>query len=209
VLSWNVFEAIKWITRCFPSRSSRWITQRIILFNSIFKSSEIQNSSKKLQHFIEEYLEPDGIFMIRMIANNASDFVATDLIKELWKRHYKNYKTKFINEPQDFDGIEMCEDPGIIIEPVQAKTQNHDEIRSRLINRNAVNSFELSKQFPSHQSEDNQLNNQLTHQPQQVLQIQNTNLVQDENIPFIITEQLINENNMRRRENQNHHSTKI
>ena len=78
--------------------------------------------SEKLKHFLDYYLEPvsiskiityiillsqkDGMFLIRMIGNNSSDFVATDLIKELWKLHYKKYD--FSLEPQDLiTGIEL------------------------------------------------------------------------------------------------------
>ena len=43
----------------------------------------------RLKHFLDIYLEQDGIFMIRMIANNTSDYVATDLIHHLCKK--KNY----------------------------------------------------------------------------------------------------------------------
>ena len=72
--------------------------------------------SDKLNHFLNRYLEPDGMFMIRVIGNNSSDFVATDLIHELWKKHYSKYsnvqniiiKKKWnINEKQDENGNEI------------------------------------------------------------------------------------------------------
>ena len=37
--------------------------------------------------------------MIRMIANNTSDYVATDLIHHLWCQHHEKYGHKFENEP--------------------------------------------------------------------------------------------------------------
>lgn len=40
-----------------------------------------------------------GIFMIRMIANNTSDYVATDLIHQLWCQHDEKYGFLFPNEP--------------------------------------------------------------------------------------------------------------
>ena len=40
-----------------------------------------------------------GIFMIRMIANNTSDYVATDLIHQLWCQHDEKYGDQFFNEP--------------------------------------------------------------------------------------------------------------
>lgn len=37
--------------------------------------------------------------MIRMIANNTSDYVATDLIHHLWCQHHEKYGTLFPDEP--------------------------------------------------------------------------------------------------------------
>lgn len=64
-----------WIRRCLPSKANAWIARRVLLINQSIKVRK-----NRLKHFMETYLEPDGIFMIRMIANNTSDYVATDLI---------------------------------------------------------------------------------------------------------------------------------
>jgi hypothetical protein len=81
------------------------MTRRIKLFDS-GGERPLLVESPKLIHFLEYYLEPDGMFLIRMIGNNSSDFVATDLIKELWKKHYLKYDFSF--EPQSLDtGIEQ------------------------------------------------------------------------------------------------------
>ena len=37
--------------------------------------------------------------MIRMIANNTSDYVATDLIHQLWCQHHEKYGALFPDEP--------------------------------------------------------------------------------------------------------------
>jgi hypothetical protein len=37
--------------------------------------------------------------MIRMIANNTSDYVATDLIQQLWCQHHEKYGSHFLDEP--------------------------------------------------------------------------------------------------------------
>ena len=108
VFTFNVIDLIRWSRRCLPIKSNHWVTQRIKLFNN----NEIRpllKSSPKLTHFLDYYLEPDGIFLIRMIGNNSSDFVATDVIKEMWKLHYDLYD--FSSEPQDSnDGAEISID---------------------------------------------------------------------------------------------------
>lgn len=98
VLFWNIVEMGVWIRRCLPSKSRQWIKRRISLI-----SKSILIRKKRLDHFIETYLEPDGIFMIRMIANNTSDFVATDLVHHLWCQHADNYDQCFQDDPHNVD----------------------------------------------------------------------------------------------------------
>ena len=75
---------IKWIWKL--CKSANWIKRRVKLFDE-----NTRDESYRLNHFINTYLEPDGIFMLQIIANNVSDFVATDLIKQLWKKHFEKY----------------------------------------------------------------------------------------------------------------------
>lgn len=96
VLFWNIAEMIVWIRRSVPAKANKWIERRVSL---ITQSATI--GKHRLAHFIETYLEPDGIFMIRMIANNTSDFVATDLVHNLWCQHADNYDRNFLDEPHN------------------------------------------------------------------------------------------------------------
>ncbi len=79
-----------------PSRSRKWITKRTNLFNNNVNQKLVP---KRLHHFLTFYLEPDGIFMIRMIGHNTSDYVATDLIHQLWCQHDEKYGYMFPDEP--------------------------------------------------------------------------------------------------------------
>ena len=85
---------IGWTRRSVPVKANRWIKRRIDLFNDNVKQKLVKN---RLKHFLEVYLEPDGIFMIRMISNNTSDYVATDLIHHLWCLHDDKYGHLFMN----------------------------------------------------------------------------------------------------------------
>lgn len=89
---------VVWIRRCVPSKANKWIERRVSLINR-----SILIRKNRLDHFIATYLEPDGIFMIRMIANNTSDFVATDLIHNLWCQHADNYDRFFQDDPHTVD----------------------------------------------------------------------------------------------------------
>jgi hypothetical protein len=106
ILFWNIIEMFKWIYKCLPTKSSGWITRRVKLID---ENIDENKDSKCLSHFINTYLEPDGIFMLQIIANNASDFVATDVIKRLWKKHIDKYQ-EFKNEDDGEKNISKLSD---------------------------------------------------------------------------------------------------
>lgn len=81
LIATNISELIKWIVRSIPSHNSAWIERRVRLFDETVSKER----PDELDEFIRYYLEPDGIFMLRLIANNVSDYVASNLIQELWR----------------------------------------------------------------------------------------------------------------------------
>lgn len=46
--------------------------------------------------------------MLRLIANNASDYVATDLIHQLWCQHHEKYGHQFPEEPHKSSHFNPC-----------------------------------------------------------------------------------------------------
>lgn len=79
VLAFNIVMFFSWLQKAVPSKAKKWISKRVNLINRTMSSKKI-----RLEHFLGKYLEADGLFMIRMIANNTSDYVATDVIHNLW-----------------------------------------------------------------------------------------------------------------------------
>ena len=103
VLVWNIVQLGVWFQKSLPLKSKKWISKRIFLM-----SKTLKNRKERLEHFLEHYLEPDGIFMIRMIANNTSDYVATDVIHNLWCQHAEKYDRLFPDEPHTTDEDTVC-----------------------------------------------------------------------------------------------------
>lgn len=98
LLVWNISGFFIWLSRSLPLKSSKWITNRVSLNVNLSKSLSIHEYDYKkriLDHFINVYLEPDGFFLIRIISINTNDFVATDLIHQLWIKHLSIYENKF------------------------------------------------------------------------------------------------------------------
>lgn len=54
-----------------------------------------------IQHFVHDYLESDGLFILRVLSSNTSDFVCTELIQELWKYYRKQRKFNRSSEDED------------------------------------------------------------------------------------------------------------
>jgi innexin len=100
LLVWNISGFFIWLSRSLPLKSTNWISRRISLSLNLSKSpsmQEINQQKRILDHFINVYLEPDGLFLVRLISINTNDYVATDLIHKLWIKHLSSYKNKFNN----------------------------------------------------------------------------------------------------------------
>ena len=144
VLACNIFELIKWLQRAYPSKANAWIEKRVQL---IHKTAKIGKS--RLKHFLDKYLEPDGIFMIRMIGNNTSDYVATDLIQQLWCQHAESYDSMFPGEPHAYPDI-PCKFEHVLLKKRAEKTKaDADEAFSqRIYSSNIADGHKDYSSFP-------------------------------------------------------------
>lgn len=59
---------------------------------------------------MHEYLESDGLFILRVLSSNTSDFVCTELIQELWKYYRKQRKFNRESEDDDDDDDDLNDD---------------------------------------------------------------------------------------------------
>ncbi|VDP83634.1 unnamed protein product [Echinostoma caproni] len=84
---------IMWFYRMgFPNRRVKFIRKYLKIM------SVLRDTDKAASHkFVENYLRPDGVFLIRLIAINVGDLMAGDLACELW--HI--YRHKRLHEAED------------------------------------------------------------------------------------------------------------
>jgi hypothetical protein len=75
----NIYGTIQWLQKLVPRNAKKWIYKRVSYINQ-----GVRTNGKRMDHFLDRYLEPDGIFMIRIIANNTSDYVICMQIKLIW-----------------------------------------------------------------------------------------------------------------------------
>jgi len=81
-----------------------------------------------IQHFVHEYLESDGLFILRVLSSNTSDFVCTELIQELWKYYRKQRKfNRSDEEDEDVYGEESVENSNSEAEAGGTRAPEEDE----------------------------------------------------------------------------------
>lgn len=70
-----------WVTRFLPAKQYNYIKRRLQLMkrDTEFNSQSPEYVKRWYTEFIFSYLEPDGIFMLRLLSSNTSDFVCTEV----------------------------------------------------------------------------------------------------------------------------------
>ena len=77
---------VVWVTRFFPDKQYNYIKRRLQLMkrDTDFNSQPPEYVKEWYKEFIFGYLEPDGIFMLRLLSSNTSDFVCTEVNSSLF-----------------------------------------------------------------------------------------------------------------------------
>ncbi|KAM7540100.1 hypothetical protein Aperf_G00000034424 [Anoplocephala perfoliata] len=91
-----------WILRMIsPFRRYRYIARflRVCRVEDEAKQNlEPRGRMTQLQHFVDVHLGQDGVFLIRMLAINAGDVLAADVVGVMWK-NYREREAAEINSP--------------------------------------------------------------------------------------------------------------
>ncbi|XP_036356072.1 innexin-11-like [Octopus sinensis] len=90
VLLYNLSNTFHWMVHlCSKSNSRSYVLKHIrqeLLLNS--NPDKCCRNDPQINKFIDQYLQTDGIFVLRLISRNISDIVMTDLTSAL----YENFK---------------------------------------------------------------------------------------------------------------------
>jgi innexin len=85
----NFYDLIAWVMRCFFSNVRyQYVKYRIELMQ---QESHLRKFICK--DFVFRYLQQDGCLVLRLVAMNSSDLVASELINELWRKYTEKYRT--------------------------------------------------------------------------------------------------------------------
>jgi hypothetical protein len=88
-----------------------YVRNQLIALDRV-KSPEEDDRTRK---FVRSYLRRDGCFIIRMVAKNASEVIAAELISGLWDEYKDNEKRVnrlFGQEPTDMELMTSTENAG-------------------------------------------------------------------------------------------------
>jgi hypothetical protein len=133
----SIFDVVVWVTRFFPDKQYNYIKRRLQLMkrDTDFNSQPPEYVKEWYKEFIFGYLEPDGIFMLRLLSSNTSDFVCTEVINQLWQAYYtKDPKQLKRKRKRELGG--EASTPEInrqISDPVDL-SESYDSIRRRSTN---------------------------------------------------------------------------
>ena len=69
---------------------TKYVRSRLIAMDKIQRST---NTKERIDKFVKNYLRRDGCFIIRLVAKNASDLIAAELLCGLWEHFKDNQKS--------------------------------------------------------------------------------------------------------------------
>jgi hypothetical protein len=106
---------------------------------------------KNYEAFVYEYLEADGMFMLRMIHSNSGDFVCTQVLHNLWKLFlYKKFILKnekkndnnnnsnseiIYSSDDENDNINTKKNSRVHYHPTTKQTSNNNKRKSSILNK--------------------------------------------------------------------------
>lgn len=96
VISLNICDFILWLYTISPQNRQNFICKR--LHSKKYPLTSKTKDYEKIKIFVNDYLEADGFFMLILIKENSSDFVASEIVYRLYmdkflKRHFKDTTT--------------------------------------------------------------------------------------------------------------------
>ena len=83
----TLYSLIMWLVRFrFSKMSRRYVKHHLYYLNKLTSPRDLT----KVNEFIDKYLREDGVFILRLMAQNTSTITATEFIASLWE----NFKNK-------------------------------------------------------------------------------------------------------------------
>lgn len=93
VLLLSLYGLLELLWQLFSSNCQSYITKYLKVICKVRQQSGVLEV-RTIRHFVNDYLRPDGVFALRVIAKNTNEIVTTEIIGALYDYYRKcNYKT--------------------------------------------------------------------------------------------------------------------
>lgn len=90
------------IRNCLPNQRYNYIRKHVLIFSKI----EDKEDLKHLKKFTQNYLRPDLILVLKLLATNVNAMVVSELTKRLWDKYLRVLKKKQkINQLDDDESV--------------------------------------------------------------------------------------------------------
>ena len=109
VILMNIGDFLLWLHTISPSNRHRFIRKR--LDSKKYPLAEETKNREAIKAFTNEYLEADGFFMLTLIKENSSDFVASEIVHRLYNEKFlEKYQQQETTRTSIYDDIDFRED---------------------------------------------------------------------------------------------------
>lgn len=105
----NIADFFIWLYAISPHNRRAFIRKR--LHSKKYPLTNRTRDREKINQFANDYLEADGFFMLVLIKENSSDFVASEIVHRLYTEKFlKKYDRELATGMTIYDAIDVKQD---------------------------------------------------------------------------------------------------
>ena len=108
IISLNIGDFLLWLYTISPRNRYVFICKR--LHSKKYPLTNKTSNREKIKTFVNDYLEADGFFMLTLIKENSSDFVATEIVHRLYTEKFLDKYFKETITTTIYDAIDTKQD---------------------------------------------------------------------------------------------------
>ncbi|CAF0734605.1 unnamed protein product [Didymodactylos carnosus] len=100
--AFNIGDLLAWLSRVIRADSrTYYVRKKLAMTRSTTDGDKSDNDKIIANEFVQNYLQEDGCFALRLIARNGQDLIVGDIVREL----YNGFKKKYIESRTDTDHL--------------------------------------------------------------------------------------------------------
>jgi len=85
----SILNLLYWLAVSFNPMSRRRFVARYLMARNIVKAPPSPELQQPVKEFVDSYLKPDGVLLLRLISANAGEIACMNLIEQLWPLQFR------------------------------------------------------------------------------------------------------------------------